>query len=162
MKEIPLTQGYVALVDDDDYEVLMRYIWYAVKPTMSTSFYAMRWVRFPDGTRKGIYMHREVLSVPPGMQTDHRNRNGLDNRRGNLRACTRAQNNANRPKRPGCTSRFKGVSWDNHEGRWRATIKLNGPQVQLGQFDDERDAARAYNAAATKHFGEFALLNDIG
>jgi hypothetical protein len=111
-----------------------------------------------------IYMHRLIDGTPAGMETDHRNGNGLDNRRTNLRTATRVQNSANVPKRrresSRMTSRYKGVSWDRVRGCWRANARIDGRQWFLGRYADEADAARAYNAAALSVWGEFARLNE--
>ena len=85
----------------------------------------------------------------------------LDNRRSNLRLCTRAQNQANKLKKPGCSSTFKGVSWNKAAKKWQASIRVSQKLIALGLFNDEVLAARSYNVAAVEHFGEFALLNEI-
>jgi hypothetical protein len=105
-------------------------------------------------------MHRQLLGLTdPSEQVDHRNHDGLDNRRENLRPCTNQQNQHNQRKRAGCTSRYKGVHWDFRNGSWRAAIKAEGRTIHLGRFQDEDDAARAYDDAARRLFGEFALTN---
>ncbi len=159
MKEIPLSKGYVALVDDEDYEELMRYKWhvgsYGPRP------HAMRKVRPAEGeTVTRIAMHRQITGAPKGMDVDHINHQTLDNQRANLRVCTRSQNMMNMRKRPGCSSRFKGVCWNKANDNWIAYIMVNYCQKTIGYFDDEVDAARAYNAEARVKFREFALLND--
>ncbi len=92
---------------------------------------------------------------------DHANHDQLDNQRANLRRCTNSQNMANRRKQPGCSSRFKGVHWYKRVGKWRANIEVDGRKYALGYFDDEIEAARAYNVAAIEHFKEFALPNSV-
>ena len=111
-----------------------------------------------------IYMHRLILGTPPGMETDHRNGDGLDNRRANLRVATPSQNSANmgkpaRPDRSAHTSRFKGVSWDRTRQKWLAKICLNGLHRNLGRYESESDAAHAYDRAAIEAWGEFASVN---
>jgi hypothetical protein len=101
-----------------------------------------------------------TLLMPGAAQIDHRDGDGLNNRRENLRPATRTQNNANQRKYRG-TSRYKGVSWDVSSRRWRARIHCDHRETSLGQFTSEADAARAYNAAALEHFGEYARLNEI-
>lgn len=146
MKEIPLTQGFVALVDDQDYWDLITYEWCVAR--RPTNVYARS---------AKVLMHRHILGRPDG-DVDHRNGNGLDNRRENLRVTSRRLNNANARHRGG-SSQFKGVSWDIGRGRWQAGICAAGRRIALGRFDDETEAALAYDAAARHAFGEFAALN---
>ncbi len=157
MKEIQLTRGLVALVDDDDFESLSKFSW-AAQP-MGKTHYAIRSSHAPHGHRKTIRMHREVLNLLPHQSVDHINRNGLDNRRENLRAATDSQNRMNTIKGPGCSSIYKGVFWRPDLGVWRARISVNKRTIYLGHFDSEVEAALAYDAAASEHYGEFALLN---
>ena len=158
MKEIPLTQGCVAIVDEGDYEGLMRNKWYATKMKGGTK--AARKSPREEGRQKSIYMHRVIMNAKRGQYVDHRNHDTLDNRRVNLRLCTHGQNQANRHKFAGCASRFKGVTRAKRKGYWQAKIYAGG-MSRLGIFADERDAAGAYNVAAIDRFGEFALLNII-
>jgi len=155
VKEIPLTQGKVALVDDEDYEELNKHKWCAQKT--GKAFYAVRNVgKRPH--QKHVYMHRQILNAPPGVECDHRNGNGLDNRRCNLRICTSGQNKMNQRPRGG-TSQFKGVRWHRQAKRWQAEIMINSKHRYLGLFADETDAARTYDVAARELFGEFARTN---
>ncbi len=108
--------------------------------------------------KKTIYMHRQIMHAPKGFDVDHRDHNTLDNRRSNLRVCTRSQNLQN--KRPqGGVSEYKGVRWHTQIRRWHARIKLNGKRTSLGCFTDEVKAAKAYDKAAREMFGEFACTN---
>jgi len=155
MREIPLTQGKVAIVDDKDYAELSKYKWYAKRK--GRIWYVARYVgKRPH--RKYMYMHRQILNPPPGLQCDHINSNGLDNRRCNLRLCTNSQNSMNQRSRDG-TSEFKGVHWHKRKKKWEAEIMHNEKHFHVGSFVNEEDAARAYDAAAREHFGEFAWLN---
>ena len=105
-------------------------------------------------------MHREILKAPDGIYVDHINRNGLDNRKANLRLATRQQNARNTPKTRRTThSKYTGVSLRARHGKWCATIFANGRNTHLGHFDNQLDAAKAYDKAAKKHYGEFAVLN---
>lgn len=116
----------------------------------------------PKGKQKKIFLHRVVNQTPCGVHTDHRNGFPIDNTRRNLRNATVKTNGANRSKsKDYCTSKFKGVTWQKRDNRWKATITVSGNQIHLGLFKEEILAAEAYNAAALKHFGEFARLNEI-
>ncbi len=156
-KQIPLTQGYVAIVDDEDFEGLAQHKWYAHRGH-GGDFYAVRKTRDTNGEQRMVRMHRIIVGASPGEDVDHENHDTLDNRRRNIRRCTRAQNQANSRKMRGTSSRFKGVSWHKGMRKWQAGIARNGKSRHLGYFDDEHDAGRAYNAAA---IGEFALLNEV-
>jgi len=144
-------------VDVEDFEELNKHKWCAI-PKRDT-FYAKR-----QGCKKGrlttIAMHRQIMSAPDGVFIDHDNHNGLDNRKANLRIATPQQNACNSRKvlRP-CSSKYKGVRWDNDYNQWRAYITQNGKRIYLGRYDSEEDAARAYDEAAKLYHGEFAGLN---
>jgi len=157
MKEIELTRGYKAIVDDEDYEYLNQYKWHARVATKKV--YAVR--RMPKIRTLKMIMHREIIQAPDGLFVDHINGNGLDNRKSNLRLCTRSQNNANSEKIAGTSSKYKGVSWINHHGKWFASIRVHGKAYNLGGYSNEMLAALAYNEAALKYFGEFAKINDF-
>ena len=107
-------------------------------------------------------MHREVMSAPEPLLVDHININSLDNRKANLRLATGMQNNWNTRKgfNKG-TSKYKGVGWIKKTKKWRARFRCNHKAVHLGSFDDEKEAARAYNKAISELRGEFAVLNDV-
>lgn len=151
-KEIPLTQGKVALVDDDDFERLIVSKW-----CVSAQGYAIRHLRkFQFGS---TMMHREILGAPKDMDVDHVNLNKLDNRRVNLRLCKMSQNIANSGKRKNNTSGYKGVSWSKQNKKWYACIKVNRKTIDLGRYDNILDAVEAHDVAAKKYFGEFARIN---
>jgi hypothetical protein len=155
MKEIRLTQGQVALVDDEDFEWLNQWKWYA-------HFDGQRWYARRREGSIGITMHRVILELQfkDGIQVDHINHNGLDNRRRNLRVCTPAQNQHNCRKLDSrCPSRHKGVTC--YKGRWMARIVKDYKTYHLGRFDTEKEAAQAYNTKALEFYGEWAYLNDI-
>lgn len=153
MIEVTLTQGLVALVDDQDAELIDGRRWRAVQRDA-------RWYAAGRIGGKDVYMHRHLMEVAdPAVFVDHVNRNGLDNRRVNLRRATPAQNAANVPAYGGRSS-FKGV-FPSGRGRWRAQITAQGQRLSLGTFDHEHEAAEAYNAAALQLHGEYAHLNVI-
>lgn len=161
MKTIPLTQGKTAMVDDADYEELSKYPWHALYN--SFNFYAVRHTRV-DGKRLYLYMHRHILCLPFGdpREGDHRDGDGLNNQRYNLRVCTKQQNIRNQRLRKGPkSSQFKGVSWHTEHQRWASYLYVNGRQLRLGYFSSETDAALAYNVAALTYHGEFARLNVV-
>jgi len=162
MKKIALTQGKFALVDDEDYKELSEHKW--CLSARATSSYAIR-AEYLNGERLGVvYMHRQILD-PGDSHVDHRNGDGLDNRRDNLRICSQRENTYNRPGNRGVTSRFKGVSWMSSRAKWAAHIYVpvpgarRGRSTYLGLYDDESQAAAAYDRAARVAHGDFAYLN---
>jgi hypothetical protein len=149
MKQISLTRSKVALVDDADFDWLNQWKWYANQSR--NTFYAVRW------TKSGrIKMHRLILSAPPGIETDHINHDGLDNRRANLRLATSRQNSHNRKVRKDSRTGIKGVTWKAREAKWWARISVNGKRIQLGSYREINDAAAAYRSAAKQYFGDYA------
>jgi hypothetical protein len=155
-REIPLTQGQAALVDEADFERLSKWKWCAVWIPSVQSFYAMRSSTTVNGKRNSIYMHRAIMEAPPGLEVDHRGHNTLDNRRNNLRRATCTQNHQNARIRSSTTSGFKGVSFHKGAGKWRAGIRVNGESIWLGLHATPELAHAAYIEAAREHFGEFA------
>ena len=158
--EIPLTQGKIALIDDDDYEEISKYKWFANK--RGKTYYAIRNSTYENGKRYLIYMHSIIAGTPKGMETDHMNGNGLDNRKENLRFCSPMENTYNRPEMKRKTpkfSKYKGVYWRKSRNKWHVRIQANGKREYVGMYDDEIEAAKAYDAAAKKFHGEFAYLN---
>jgi hypothetical protein len=158
-RRIQLTQGKYAIVDPDDFARLNKQKWHA--QISNSTFYAERTMRLQDGKRVVIKMHRQILKVPDHMFVDHINHNGLDNRKANLRQATRAQNSRNRRKvqKANFHSKYKGLTWYKHEKRWAVRIMVDGKSKFLGYFDDEVEAAKAYDNAAKKYHREYALLN---
>lgn len=141
MKEIQLTQGQVALVDDEDFERLNQFKWCAHKDT--NTFYAKRWI----SDKEMITMHHEILGKPPkGFETDHESGDGLDNQRHNLRFVTHRQNCQNK-RNIIKASQYPGVSWHNRSKKWRARIWINNVSKHLGLFVIEMDAFKAYRNA---------------
>lgn len=158
MKEIPLTQGRVALVDDEDYERVSQLKWH-VSARPAGRWYAVRNIRLPNGKRRIQYLARFVMGLEYGdeHQVDHRDReNTLDNRRENLRVTlTQNAQNIGIPKHN--TSGFKGVTWDS--GKWTAQISVNNKRKYLGRFLSRELAAVAYDSAAIELHGGFAVTN---
>jgi len=150
MREIKLTQGKVALVDDADFEELSKHKWWAYYRRSENRWYCAR--KAPSGVerprQKTVYMHAVIAGTQPGFDTDHIDGDGLNNTRRNLRVCTRAENQHNQTrKNQGRTSRYRGVSWNNKNRKWEAVIRSNWKQAYLGGFDSEHDAAGAYDVA---------------
>ena len=157
--EIPLTKGFIAVVDDADAELVAGYRWYVIESTGRRQL--RRYAHAKQG-KATIYMHRLILAAPPRVHVDHWDHDGLNNRRENIRLATPSQNAAAGRMRSSNTSGFRGVSLAAKSVRWRAEIMVAGRRSFLGRFDTPEDAARAYDAAALEAFGEFANLNFPG
>lgn len=161
---VPLTKRYshlpqrFTLVDIEDVDRVAQTKWYAANGGKRLYAHATNIKRL---AKHHALLHAYILRVEPGQRVDHISGDSLDNRKQNLRLITASQNaqNARRPTFPGKTSRFKGVCWSRTEGRWRARITLNGASEDIGAFDDEEAAARAYDEAALRLFGEYARTN---
>ena len=161
--EVPLTKGYVALVDPEDYARVVQYKWSANeirKNGKLYTVYAQRTIRRADGTRTSLMLHRFIMGVTdPLVEVDHRDNNGLDCRHSNLRRATHTQNQRNRGKQHRNTSGFKGVHQHKKNLNWVAQIRGEGKTLHIGCFPTAVLAAKAYNQAARKQYGEFAVLN---
>jgi len=162
MREISLTQGKVALVDDEDYELVSKYKWYAHWDKHTRSFYADTTIQLPSRKRIRLSMHRLILGLEFGnkKQTDHINHDTLDNRRSNLRIVTTAQNQHNGRLLSNNNSGFRGVSLNKQTRKWIAQIKVSGKQIYLGSFKEKYKAAKAYDEAARKYHGKYACTNE--
>lgn len=158
MREIKLTQGQVALVDDEDYDYLMQWKWYAKLDKSSNRYYVRRNGRKSDGLNKDktISMQNQLLNTPVGMVVDHLNRDPTHNYRSNLRLCTPAQNSLNHRVNINAYSKFKGVSKNGM--RWRARICFQNKRMYLGTFDTEEQAYKAYCIASKKYHGEYGCI----
>jgi hypothetical protein len=156
MKTIHLTKGMVAVVDDADYGRISGFKWYAHRPSHKRGekvvFHA---ARRAVGTRKMVFMHREILGASPGVQVDHRDGDGLNNQRHNLRLSTHSQNQRNRGANRNNKSGFKGVSWSQSNQHWQASITADKKQMHLGFFETAQAAHEAYCMACKKFHGEF-------
>lgn len=163
--EVPLygkyARGRVALVDPEDFDLVMQYRWYVketARPRRPDGPYATA-NPYRNGRQRMVYMHNLIMGQ---IGIDHIDGNGLNNRRSNLRPATSSQNGANRSPVQRHSSQFKGVSWYSPLGKWKASIRHNGRTRHLGYFHDEVKAAKVYDAAAREAFGEYARPNFPG
>ena len=159
MKEISLTQGRVALVDDEDYEWLNQWKWCAYKHRYT--FYAHRCV-WNKGKKITMKMHREILGLilKDGKVGDHKDRNGLNNQKDNLRIVNNSLNGYNCKMQTSSTSGYRGVNHcEKQYGYWRVRIGVNRQRIECGIFKNILDAAKAYDKAAIKYYGDNAILN---
>lgn len=155
MKEIPLTQGRIALVDDEDFDLVSRYKWHVLKRKNGRCYAGTQSLK----TR--LYMHRLILNLDDkNIQVDHKDNNGLNNQRHNMRECIKSQNMHNVGNKYG-SSIYKGVYFNNKSKKWRSQIKCNNIKINLGSFANEVEAAIAYNNKAVELHGDFARLNII-
>lgn len=153
-----MAAGVYAVVDAIDCGLVSGHAW-SLDPK---GRYAVAYTDLRDVSRR-VWMHRLIMNPQPHEVVDHIDGDGLNNQRSNLRVCSKAENGRNRRKqrtRAATASRFKGVSWDITNMKWRARIVLGGKQRSLGSFHCEQQAAMAYDAAALEHFGRFACTND--
>lgn len=156
MKQIPLTRGKFAKVDDADFDWLNQWKWSAL--CTKNKWYAVRGGT-KNGTRYYLYMHRELAAIAELSDVDHWNGDGLDNQRENLRPMTHAQNIQNQSKLLGCSSQYKGVTWDLTRKKWKAQIRCDKQTKFLGRFNSEKAAAHARDKAALEKWGSVAWLN---
>jgi len=160
-RKIPLTQDKYAIVDPERHEELSKYNWFAIRS--ERGYYALRMTKAKRGSgvkQNAVRMHRVILKPPKDRIIDHINHNGLDNRMANLRLATMQQNMWNKRKQRGnYSSQYKGVNWSKNENKWVSRITCNGKTISLGYFDDEKEAAKAYDAKAKELFGEYAAPN---
>ena len=166
MKEIQLTRDQVTLVDDEDYEWLIKWKWRALWNSKTRDFFAVR-TDYSNNNKVCIIMSRLITACPEDKIVDHRNHKTLDNRRRNLRVCSHSQNQQNVSPQRNCTSKYKGVCWHIRDRIWQAYITAQdifdqSIRIHLGSFKNEKEAAKAYDKAALKEFGKFAYLNFPG
>jgi hypothetical protein len=161
-RTVQLHDGRNTLIDDDAYAEISRWKWRAQcrdrASTRRKHYYACC-MTFNNGQRAPISVHRILAGATKGVEVDHRNGDGLDNRRDNLRLCTKTENKRNVRSTWG-RSKYKGISYDSRKRAWRARLKrADGVRISLGLHSTEEDAARAYDCAAIEHYGEFAATN---
>ena len=157
MKQIPLSQGKFALVDDEDYERVNQYKW-----CINSNGYAVTSYRDSNGKRKAMKMHRFILNLNKGDSlVDHRDTIRINNQKYNLRVASFVENLRNQKINKNNKSGFKGVRLHKPSSLYIAQIGINGKQKHIGYFKCSVEAAKAYNEAAIKYFGEFAQLNEI-
>lgn len=157
-RKIPLGEGKYTIVDPRDFYWVNNFHWSI--NGKGEDYYAVRNFITAHKKTKMVYLHREIMKAPKKLVVDHRNNNGLDNRRFNLRLATHSENMQNRRKNGAKTSsRFNGVSFHKPTGQWSCAIHHQGKYIWLGRFDSEIEAAKAYDEAARKYHGEFARLN---
>jgi len=147
------------LIDDEDYEKIKDYKWCVHYQHNVNNFYVVRMKKDEFGIYRTIFLHRLITNCHKALVVDHINHNTLDNRKENLRICTRSQNGRNRKISKNKSSKYKGVNFHKGNMKWQAMIRFNDQHKYLGIFENEEDAAKAYNEAAVKYHGEFALLN---
>ena len=157
-KEIQLTQGKVAIVDDSDYEELSKYKWYA--NCIKGTYYAVHTINKKSGCNIKILMHRFILNAKKGIIIDHINRDTLNNSRSNLRECNHKENRLNSKLNKNNKTGFRGVSIYGKTNKFTASIKLH-KNTRIGIYENSIDAAKAYNEYALKYNGKFAKLNQI-
>jgi len=145
VKQIPLTQGKYAIVDDEDFVILNQHKWNAVQYKGNKTWYAKRNQRV-NGRQRTVLMHRQVMSAPPGLSVDHINHNGLDNRKSNLRICSHKENMFNRTPDNNTSSRFKGVYWCRNINKWRAYVSEDKKQRNAGNSKPHKTGGQIQSA----------------
>lgn len=155
-KSIPLTQGLFAIVDEEDFDQLNLYKWYASKRS-NGGYVAMRDERKRGVYHRHIYMHREIMKTPSDQMTDHRNGDGLNNQKCNLRNCSRKENQRNKRRMSSLNSSgVRGIFWEKSCNRWRAQISIDNKNKHLGVFKSKEDAQAVYIEASKSIYGEFS------
>lgn len=157
MKIIPLSQNQVAIIDDEDFELVSRHKWCAHWKRNISNFYAATSIRKPDGKRAILYLHQLLMETPSGMETDHiLSQATLDNRRDNLRICSHSQNQLNTAFSTAPDTIRTGVHWRKDCKKWQSRISVEGKRIHLGYFDAREDALSACRSASIRIHGDFA------
>lgn len=157
MKKIKLSKNKYALVDDDDFGKFSGFKWHLTNHSnRGFTEYIIRRVRLEDGRRKTIYLHREIMAAPTDKFVDHKNGDGFDNRKQNLRICSPAENNRNQSLKRNNTSGFKGVDWVELKKKWRARIGVGGKRIMIGYFNSKLEAIEKYCESSKIYHGEFS------
>ena len=157
-RRIYLGEGKLTILNSADYYRLKKFKWHVF--ACKGKFYAERFALIKNTWTKRIFMHRQIMNAPKGKLVDHRNGDSLDNRRSNLRLATHSQNMMNRRKtKKKTSSKYLGLSRDKIAGEWKVQLCHYGKNIWVGRFKNEIDAAKAYDKAAKKYFGQFARLN---
>ena len=160
MKEIQLTQGFVALVDDEDYERVNQFKWHIKNSSRNPKNQYAERSFVENGKYKAQFMHRLILgNIPESMIIDHKNHIGYDNRKENLRTCTHVENQRNSTSHNSKYSIYKGVYYEHKLRKFKTSVKVNGKTKHIGVYTYELDAAKAYDEAVKIHYGEFANPN---
>lgn len=159
MIEIELTQGYKSVIDNEDYELVKNYKWHVFHGHAGVKYAATK-IRI-NNRKTTLFLHRLLLGLKHGdrRKADHKDLNGLNNTRDNLRICNNVQSNQNRGKQKRTRSGFKGVYID--KSKYRVNVNINGKLIHIGMFDNPIDAARAYDEQIIRHYGEFAKTNKM-
>lgn len=155
--EIQLGHGKVAVVDEDDFGLVSAHKWHLFRRRKTV--YAIASVKLADGKWTTLYMHRLIMGARLGFQIDHIDGDGLNNRKANLRFATSSQNNQNRRPIRRAQSGYKGVYWNNNQGKWYTQICINRKKIHLGYFSNKEEAARSYDESARRYFGKYARTN---
>lgn len=158
MKLIKLTQGKFAQVDDEDFDYLNQWKWHVVKSDKNE--YASRQIRVCKNRQISVKMHRNILNLTDSkLVVDHKDNNGLNNQKSNIRICSNDENIRNRRKKKDSASQYLGVYYHKRIKKWQTSIQHNNVKIHLGYFENENDAAKCYDENALKYHGEFANLN---
>ncbi len=158
MKKILLTQNQYTIIDNEDFKKVNQFKWSLDK---CNNYFYVRRLKQKNNIKTKIYLHRFIMNCPDNMQIDHINHNTLDNRKCNLRICTKSQNQINRLKRKNCSSKYKGVYLHKQNQKWISEINYLGKKIYLGCFKTEKEAAKVYNKIVKKYHGEYVYLNNV-